>query len=416
MLHEAFIGTLKRSGKLDDPRIEAAFRAIPRHLFLPDLPPSEVYIDRAIPTKFDDRMQLSSSSQPTLMAIMLKQLDLQTGQRVLEIGAGTGYNAALIAHIVGESGRVVSIDIDEDIVEGARQHLESAGVDNVRVICSDGGLGFSDGAPYDRIILTVGASDIAPAWWDQLAPDGRLLIPLSLLGDLQRSIAFERRNDHLESSSITNCVFVQLRGGYAEPEARRVPIGPEPGISMTLEHDDDRAVDADAVYDLLGGSHRDIPVEVSVTRRDLIFKLLRWLVLRVPDLFGLHAEGEMADRGIVPFLFGLAGEYCGSGGLLRGERMVMLMQPPDSPLPTEPPTPESFEKGEPFPLWVRSYGPDDTLAQELVDLIAEWERAGRPTEEERLHVRAYRKGSGYVGGENELVIEKRSTTLVLDWR
>ncbi len=214
-LHQAFVDQLKSKGILAAQGIEAAFRAVPRHLFLPDVEPEKVYCDDAIVTKYADGMVISSSSQPSLMAIMLEQLQLEPGHRVLEIGAGTGYNAALMAHIVGNSGQVVTIDIDEDIVENARTHLAAAGFDVVQVICADGGLGYPAGAPFDRIILTVSAGDIAPAWLKQLKPGGRLLLPLSLRG-LQVVVAFERAADHLVSSDTTCGSFIGLRGAFAE--------------------------------------------------------------------------------------------------------------------------------------------------------------------------------------------------------
>src|SRR5689334_7832237 len=99
-LQHSLVEYLKQGGHLPSPSVEAAFRAVPRHLFLPDLELEKVYQDEAIPTKLQDEIPISSSSQPTIMAIMLEQLRLKPGQRVLEIGAGTGYNAALIAHIV----------------------------------------------------------------------------------------------------------------------------------------------------------------------------------------------------------------------------------------------------------------------------------------------------------------------------
>ena len=106
-LNQNLVDQLKWKGILTLPEVEAAFRAVPRHLFLPDLPLEEVYQDEAIATKMLDGQFVSSSSQPAIMAIMLEQLQLEAGQRVLEIGAGTGYNAALMAHIVGETGQVV---------------------------------------------------------------------------------------------------------------------------------------------------------------------------------------------------------------------------------------------------------------------------------------------------------------------
>src|SRR5438093_1439548 len=152
-LHQAFVDQLKSKGVLAAQGIEAAFRAVPRHLFLPDVEPEKVYCDDAIITKYADGMVISSSSQPSLMAIMLEQLQLEPGHRVLEIGAGTGYNAALMAHIVGNSGQVVTIDIDEELVASARRHLSAAGLSRVEVVRGDGALGCPDEAPYDRIIL-----------------------------------------------------------------------------------------------------------------------------------------------------------------------------------------------------------------------------------------------------------------------
>src|SRR5947209_6454431 len=156
-LHQALVDKLKRDGTILTSTVEAAFRAVPRHLFLPEVEPSEVYRDQAIATKSLNGMSFSSSSQPAIMAVMLELLELKPGQRVLEIGAGTGYNAALLAHIVGEKGQVVTVDIDEDIVESAREHLVAAGFVRVQVVCGDGGLGYPAAAPYDRIILYVTA-------------------------------------------------------------------------------------------------------------------------------------------------------------------------------------------------------------------------------------------------------------------
>src|SRR6266699_359977 len=150
-LHHALVDALVRCGAITDSRVEAAFRAVPRHLYLPRVPLEEVYRDQAIPTKTVDGEAVSSSSQPEIMATMLEQLGLEPGHRVLEIGAGTGYNAALVAHLVGGAGEVTTIDLDEDIAQGARAHLASAGFGRVRVVLGDGALGYPAGAPFDRI-------------------------------------------------------------------------------------------------------------------------------------------------------------------------------------------------------------------------------------------------------------------------
>ncbi|MGH3289619.1 MAG: protein-L-isoaspartate O-methyltransferase family protein, partial [Streptosporangiaceae bacterium] len=149
---------LRDSGRAPSPAVQAAFGAVPRHLFLPGLDPALVYADDALVIKYDaDGVPVSSSSQPAMMAIMAEQLDLAPGHRVLEIGTGSGYNAGVLAHIVGPGGSVVTVDIDPDLVAQAQEGLRAAGYPTVRVGCADGGFGDPGGAPFDRIIVTAGA-------------------------------------------------------------------------------------------------------------------------------------------------------------------------------------------------------------------------------------------------------------------
>jgi protein-L-isoaspartate(D-aspartate) O-methyltransferase len=223
-LHRALVDQVKSSGVLHIPAVEAAFRSVPRHNFLPDVPLEDVYSDRAIATKFQDGRSISASSMPTVMAIMLEQLGLAPGHRVLEIGAGTGYNAALMAQIVGETGDVITIDLDADIVEAARRHLVAAGFPQVQVLCQDGWLGYAPAAPYDRIILTVASWDIAPAWRKQLRPGGRLVLPLALFDDLQKLVAFELVEGQLTSLSVQSGAFMTLRGALATASSEHLRI------------------------------------------------------------------------------------------------------------------------------------------------------------------------------------------------
>ena len=290
-LHRALIDALVGRGALRDSRIEAAFRAVPRHLFLPGVPLDEVYRDQVIPTKIVDGEAISSSSQPEMMAIMLEQLELEPGLSVLEIGAGTGYNAALMAHVVGEAGTVTTVDLDADLVDGARAHLAAAGLEGVRVVLGDGGLGYPDGAPYDRIILTVGVWDIAPAWREQLRPGGRLVLPLTI-GGSQKSVAFVRAQDQLVSDSVKDCAFMRLRGAFAGPPTR-VVLGGTPDLRLHVR--DPLAVDAGAVYDVLKGAAVDLPTGVKVTGREAYGGLVLWLALREPGFCWLEAAGPEAD-------------------------------------------------------------------------------------------------------------------------
>jgi protein-L-isoaspartate(D-aspartate) O-methyltransferase len=206
--------------------IRSAFLAVPRHPFVPNATLEEVYDpDRAIVTRLDAAgVPVSSSSAPNIMALMLDRLDLRPGASVLEIGTGTGYNAALLATITGPGGSVTSIDIDPVVTAVASERLDAGGFGSVRVIDGDGWLGEPAGAPYDRIEATVGIWDLSPHWLAQLADGGVLVLPLWLRAGTEAVVAFERNGDRLVSRSVDPCGFMRLRGPHAGPE-RYVPIG-----------------------------------------------------------------------------------------------------------------------------------------------------------------------------------------------
>ena len=179
-----------RQGGLDlPPELAAAFASVPREAFVPDgfqrrdgswVRPADpdflgiVYSDDVLITKVDGRMPISSSSQPSLMAIMILALRVKPGLRVLEIGAGTGYNAALLASL---GATITSIDVQEDVAVRARSALARAGIAGVRVEHADGYLGVP-GSHFDRVIVTVGVGGVSPHWLDQLAPGGFVLAPV----------------------------------------------------------------------------------------------------------------------------------------------------------------------------------------------------------------------------------------------
>lgn len=205
---------LTDKGVLTDPRVAEAMAAVPREHFVPPDRRAEAYADKVLVTKWDDTgVVISAASQPTIVAIMLEQLRVERGHSVLEIGAGTGYNAALLARL---ADRVVTIDIDEDIARAASERL--TGVDNVEVRAGDGWAGAPDRAPYDRIELTIGTSDVSAAWRDQLADGGLLVLPLWLRVGVQLSVALWRDGDVLRGESVRDCGFQRLRGPNAGPE------------------------------------------------------------------------------------------------------------------------------------------------------------------------------------------------------
>ncbi len=211
-LRRRMIDTIVKSGFLRTPRIEAAFRAVPRHVFLPDVPLERVYSGEAIPTHHDARrLPTSSSSEPGVMAVMLEQLRPAPGQRWLEIGAGTGYNAALLAWLVRPDGSVTTLDIQDDVAREARERLAAGGFADVRVVTVDGWRGHPEGAPYDRIELTASVDDLSPFWVEQLAPAGRLLVPL-FLTRAQALVCFRKDGERLVSESVQGGGFMALRG------------------------------------------------------------------------------------------------------------------------------------------------------------------------------------------------------------
>jgi protein-L-isoaspartate(D-aspartate) O-methyltransferase len=224
------------SGAWDaDPGWRAAFEAVPRHLFVPyyyvgvqdgherlwggspDPRTRErwlrgAYADVPLATRLRDGELVSSSSQPSLMARMLAELRVAEGSRVLEIGAGTGYNAALLAHRLGDD-LVTTVDLEPEITESARSHLAEAGY-RPTVVTGDGARGVPGHAPYDRIIVTCALPSIPPGWLAQCSPGARILAPLAT-GLIVLTV---RDAEHAEGSFLhTAAYFVPLRGAEPTP-------------------------------------------------------------------------------------------------------------------------------------------------------------------------------------------------------
>ncbi|HEX9068928.1 MAG TPA: methyltransferase domain-containing protein [Ktedonobacterales bacterium] len=223
-LLERLVDNLVSSGTLRDTAVERAMRAVPRHIFLPVTSLDRAYRDIAVPTHLEAGIAVSSASQPSMVAIMLQQLDVAPGMRVLEVGAGTGYNAALLRELVGADGTVVSIELDSAIAEEARAHLRAAGLP-VEVVTGDGAGGWPASAPYDRIIVTAAAFDLSPAWVEQLAVSGKIVAPLVLNG-IEASVVFARDGETLVSLSLAPCSFMRLRSS-----AGLVPVGASRAVS-----------------------------------------------------------------------------------------------------------------------------------------------------------------------------------------
>ncbi|MEW1685431.1 methyltransferase, FxLD system [Streptomyces sp. NPDC093594] len=222
--------------------VERAMRTVPRDAFLPGLKLENAYTDQAVTIKDNPGkpLPLSCASVPSVVAMMLEQLGARAADDVLEIGAGTGYNAALLAEIV-DRGSVTTVDIDPDVALHARTRLNATGYEHVTVIERDGLLGAPENAPYDRIIATVGVWDIPTTWWDQLNDGGRLVLPLRWRGQT-RSVALTRHGDQLVSDGMELCGFVPIIGQNGEKTS---PLNTDDTIRV--HHDQDQNVDPDAL-------------------------------------------------------------------------------------------------------------------------------------------------------------------------
>jgi len=380
---EHLVAEVLQTSGIRDERIAAALRDVPRHLFLPHLPPEEAYLDDAIVTKRDAEGQpISSSSQPAIMAIMLDQLVLTPGQRVLEIGAGTGYNAALMQHIVGPSGAVASVDIDADLAGAAREHLASAGYPEVTVVAADGAEGYPPGAPYDRVIATVGVSDLAPAWLHQAGPGARIVVPLDVRGS-QLAVAFGRAasGGHWVSRSIAPCGFMRMRGSLAGPE-RTVVL--QPGLSLMLPDGltlaDGRQVDGAALAGFLDGPPAGFATGVRTSSMQVFWGLGLWLATGDRRSCGIAEERPEPDgAGRLPRAPLRGGGVLATAGIVDSGGIAVLAA--DQPQPGQ------------LVLEVAGFGPHGSeLGTALAAHVQAWDRAGQPGAA-RLHVDAYPRSS-----------------------
>lgn len=223
-LRARLVRELEKAGDIRTEAVRDAFLRVPRELFVPEVAKEQgldaVYRNDALPTKKDARgLAVSSSSQPSIMATMLEELRLEPGMTVLEIGAGTGYNAALMKTIVGASGRVVTVDIEADLVRKARAALRRGGYP-ARVVLADGRLGWRKAAPYDRIIVTASAPEVPKAWMRQLKDGGLLELPLRIAENVfwpQAVVTFQRQGDRLGSISVVRGGFMGLRERTEDP-------------------------------------------------------------------------------------------------------------------------------------------------------------------------------------------------------
>jgi protein-L-isoaspartate(D-aspartate) O-methyltransferase len=375
--------------------VRRALRTVPRHLFAEGNADLEaVYADqKAIVTKRDERgFALSSLSAPWLQALMIGQAGVQPGMRVLEIGSG-GYNAALLREIVGDHGQVVTVDIDSEITDRATRTLTAAGYDDVEVITADAEYPLTPARTFDAIIVTVGSWDIPPAWSSQLAPDGRLVVPLRTHG-ITRSWALHHRGGALVSAGQLMCGFVPMQGAGA---FRRAYVPLLPGDLVGLWQDEEDVSDTTELTGVLTASRTEVWTGVTIEPMVPVADLDLWLATTMPGSCLMTAQQKAIDDGTVA----LSWQH-GTPALAHGPNLAYRAKP----RPLEGPE-RLYEFG------VVAHGPDAVdVAHMMAERIFVWEQADRPSP----HLTVLPAGTPDVDLPAGYIVNKRHTRLVISWQ
>ncbi len=214
-LRDRMVDQQIRARGVVDPRVLQAVRKVPRHLFIPRHLWDQAYNDYPLPIGADQTI-----SQPYIVALMTEILELKATDRVLELGTGSGYQAAILAELAAE---VYSIDRMGDLAKRAKSVLDSLGYANVQIRVGDGTLGWPEAAPFDGIIVTAGAPKVPRPLTEQLALGGRLVIPV---GDMfsQTLTCVRKTESGLKFEYHGGCRFVRLIGKYGWPEGEEAGI------------------------------------------------------------------------------------------------------------------------------------------------------------------------------------------------
>jgi protein-L-isoaspartate(D-aspartate) O-methyltransferase len=198
-----------RQRGIRDERVLEAMAAVPRHLFVSPEQAEQAYEDRPLPIRGGQTI-----SQPYMVAWMLQVLQLRGSERVLDVGTGSGYQAALLAALAQQ---VISVEVSPDLAQSAAQALALLGVTNVDVVIGDGSLGWHEAAPYDAIIVGAGAPRLPTPLVDQLAVGGTLVIPVGER-HAQRLMRVRKRDEQVTHEALGECSFVPLVGRHGWPE------------------------------------------------------------------------------------------------------------------------------------------------------------------------------------------------------
>ncbi|MEU4229617.1 methyltransferase, FxLD system [Nonomuraea sp. NPDC026600] len=357
-LRAAMVDRLRELGAIRRDEVAAAFSRVPRHVFAPEATPEEAYdTDVVVRTKWHaDGIAISSVSAPQIQARMVEQAGITRGMRVLELGSG-GYNASVIAELVGPGGHVSTVDIDADITERARRLLDEAGYSTVHVVLGDGELGCPDSAPFDAIVVTVEAADIPPAWIEQLIEGGTLTVPLRVRG-FTRVIGFIRRSNWLVSTSKELAGFVPMQGDGERPR-RWVPLRDG---KVRLQFDEDPCpTDPEALERAFAAGQAQVWTGVTVRPDESLDTLQTWLATSLASSCLLSFDNEDKDLA-GSFADPLISSMC--NGFVDGESLAYLTK--------------RELREDTVEIGSHAFGLDaPALANTWADLVRTWDRVHR---------------------------------------
>jgi len=204
---ERLVEKLKIEGHIKSKAVEKAFLETPRELFVPEKLKGYAYVDT--PLEIGNGQTISA---PHMVAIMCEALDLKKGQKILEIGAGSGYHAAIVSKLIGDKGHVYTIERFSSLADNAKKNLEKAGIKNVTVEVGDGSEGLQKYAPYDSIYVTCASPCIPQPLVEQLKDPGKLLIPVGQF--ISKLELLEKKNKKIIETDLGGCAFVPLVGKH----------------------------------------------------------------------------------------------------------------------------------------------------------------------------------------------------------
>jgi protein-L-isoaspartate(D-aspartate) O-methyltransferase len=395
-MREALVNRLVGSGHLRTPAVIDAFRTSERHQFLSGVDLESAYKEDAVSIKEDEHGEMISCiSTPSIVATQLEQLGAQPGDKVLEAGAATGYNARLLGKLVAPGGHVWTVDVDQDLVDGAQKNLAETGATNVTAVLADGAAGLPEHAPYSRMQFTVGAGDVPVKILDQLAPGGRLVLPMRIRGSISRSFAFERDGDTWKTVSCEMATFVPLRKGVCDDVYALVRMEGEGDVRLETFSEQD--VDRDAIRTVLDQKQAKVYTGVKFRQGDP----WEWLYLYLASVLPNGLSRLPGQRpGFTPH-FGW-----GSMAALDGDSLAYLTI-----------RESEDDRGRFWEIGVIGHG---SRAAELADQVAgeirDWDEGwGNTAQEPTFRMAVGDARDKITTADPRFIVDKTYSRLVVDW-